>query len=114
MSAHLESPVPLPLLATLHLDPRICSLSGNPPFTITIIYTCVASRPIWALVSLFSEAGGYHIRIRDPSRGNGRIGVHSVWVDDDDPPEAHEDAQIAKLDPGGQFKVPYTFDVQDK
>jgi hypothetical protein len=114
MHAQPEPQVMLPVSTNLHLEPSTCSLSGNPPFTITIIYTCITSRPIWVLISLFSEAGGYHIRIRDPSRGNGRIGVHSGRVTDDDPPEPYEDAQVLRLDPEGQFKVPYTFTVDDK
>jgi hypothetical protein len=40
--------------------------------------------------------------------------VHSRIVTDDDPPEPYEDAQMLRLDPKGQFRLPYTFTVKDK
>jgi hypothetical protein len=40
--------------------------------------------------------------------------VHSGIVTDEDLPEPWDDAQMLRLDPEGQFELPYVFTVKDK
>jgi hypothetical protein len=109
--AQLEPPIST-ILTTSH---STCSLSGEPPFTATTEYECTASKPIWALIRLFTDYGG-GIRIRDPQRKHRQIGARSTIIADEFDEDALglEDTELVCLEPGQKFSSSYTVSVVPK
>jgi hypothetical protein len=106
MSATQEEP----LAISLQSSASTLSLSGEPPYTVTISYICKTIRPIYALISLYTEhASG--IIVRDPNHWkapNRPIGCISTVQCDYDPVPEHEDAVFVRLGPEGTFESTFT------
>ncbi|KAF2127047.1 hypothetical protein P153DRAFT_398421 [Dothidotthia symphoricarpi CBS 119687] len=109
---------PPPFDVTLFLSSPTISLSGDPPFIATTVYTCTTLRPIYALISLFSDFGD-HLEVRDPNRGrlaDKRIGVVPTMVFDDWDEENLDfiDSRLVHVNPGEKVETTYTFSVVPK
>ena len=90
-------------------------MSGEPPFKAITEYECTVSKPIWALVRLFTDFSG-GIEIRDPLRKHRRIGGLSSIVADEWDEDALdlEDTELVRLEPGQKFSTSYTISVVPK
>ena len=114
MAQHGSQLIP-PISTILTTSPSTCSLSGEPPFTATTEYECLGSKPIWALIRLFTDFGG-GIEIRDPQRKHRKIGARSTIIADEWDEEALdlEDTELVRLEPGQRFSTVYTVSVVPK
>jgi len=112
---HREAQQEPPISTILTASQSTCSLSGEPPFTATTEYECTASKPIWALVRLFTDYGG-GIEIRDPQRKHRQIGARSTIIADEWDEEALdlENTELVRLEPGQKFSTSYTVSVVPK
>jgi hypothetical protein len=112
---HREPQQEPPVSTTVTTSPSTCSLSGEPPFKAITEYECTASKPIWALVRLFTDFSG-GIEIRDPLRKHRRIGgVSSIVADEwDEDALDLEDTELVRLEPGQKFSTSYTISVVPK
>lgn len=104
-----------PVSTTLTTSSPTCALNGKPPFTATTTYECTTSRPIWALIRLFTDFGG-GIEIRDPQRKHRRMGPPSTIVADEWDTDALDldDTVLVRLEPNQKFSTSYTFSVVPK
>lgn len=105
----------LPLAATITVSSPTCSITGQPPFVATITYKNITGRPIWALVSRFSDFGD-GLKIRDPTRNNRRIGPTSSMIQDewDDYALDLRDTQLLRLESEESWLRSYRFWVEKK
>ncbi len=115
MTTHCDAQQEPPVSTTVVISPSTCSLSGSPPFRAITEYECTASKPIWALVSLWADFSG-GIEIRDPLRKHRRIGGGSIIDADEWDEEALdlEDTALIRLEPGQKFSTSYTVSVVPK
>ena len=99
----------------LTLSGPSCSLKGQPPLTATTAYSCTASQPIWALVSLYTQFGG-GIDTRDRERDHRRGGPPCTIIDDEFDTEApgSRGQRNSALGPGEDFSTVYTLSAVAK
>jgi len=104
-----------PVVYSISPSADTLSLSGQPPFYITIKATSLSERPIWAFISLFSW-WCYRLRIRDPSRTKHKIGPSSTCIQDewDEEELDREDAAVVRLTKDQPHELRYRIEVQDK
>jgi hypothetical protein len=108
-----------PVSTTLTTSSPTLSLDGQPPFVAITEYECTTSKPIWALVGLFTHVGN-GILIRDPQRlvsgKPRRIGPTSTIYEDDWDDKALdlEETELVRLEPGRKFSTSYTISVVPK
>jgi hypothetical protein len=104
-----------PVSTTLTTSSPTCSLIGEPPFTATTTYERTTSRPIWALVRLFTDFGG-GIEIRDPVRKHRQVGARSTIIADEWDEHALDldDTALVWLESGQTFSTLYTVSVVPK
>jgi hypothetical protein len=94
-------------------------LTGDPPFIISTTYECTTSRPIWALIFLWSEDGEGTI-IRDPERRNRVVGPASIryctdgWEDEDFERYEIEDSLMLRMEPGRRFSTCYKMSTEPR
>ncbi|KAJ9635200.1 hypothetical protein H2199_008686 [Coniosporium tulheliwenetii] len=110
------SPSGPPVTISLTTSSPTCSLSGSPPFTVSIEWTLSGSRPIWALISL-NSGRTYGIVIRDPSRKGRRIGPPTTFIADEGVltiEEDDEDVTLVRIGPNKPCRISYTFTTEPK
>ena len=100
-----------PLKTTISTSQPTCSLSGQPPFTISVLWALTTQRSIIALRTV-DRGRPMDIEIRDLQRNSRRIGLLSSWVGEDvDPPEQTE---LVRIGPDGSFLQTYTLSKEAK
>jgi hypothetical protein len=109
--------LPPPCRVGLRTSPSTCSVSGNPPFSAIITYTCINERPTWFLITLFSDFAS-NIIVRDPNHPKGkdrRIGPFPTMQDEWDQKQVDfEDSELVCLGPGESFETAYTFRIEER
>ena len=105
----------VPVSATIRGSAETCHRSGNPPFSVTIIFECTIGATIWVLRPLFTDfCEG--VEIRDPARNHRRVGPMSTsFVDDTGPADSETyDTELLRLEPRQQVTRTYTFTTERK
>jgi hypothetical protein len=110
-----------PCSIDLRISSPTCSISGKPPFSTVTTYTCNTVKPIWILISLFSDFAD-RVIVRDPNhpRGKDREGndrrrgcYPSMQNEEFDKEELEfEDSKLVRLEPGETIETTYTLFVE--
>lgn len=103
----------LPVTARISASAETCHRSGSPPFTVTIIYECTATAPLWVFYPLQTEFNA-GVEARDPTRNHRRIGPVSTYFDDERTVDITEDKAFLRLEPYDQLITRYTFTTEMK
>jgi hypothetical protein len=108
-----------PVSSSVSVSSNTCSLTGEPPFTITTTYECITSHPISALIYQNSEWGN-GAEIRDPERRCRRVGPTSIryctdgWEDEDWDRYEIEDSILLRMEPGQKFSTCYVVSAETR
>ena len=106
---------PPPVTASLSTSAPICATSGDPPFTVSLIWRLHSSRPIYALV-LREEGRNFGLEIRDPERNGRRVGPppNVLQGDMDDAISNDEEIYVALNGLEDGFSEDYTLDTKER
>ncbi|KAL9108047.1 MAG: hypothetical protein Q9227_007153 [Pyrenula ochraceoflavens] len=100
-----------PLTTCLSTSQPICALSGDPPFTISILWTLTSLQSITALRTV-DRGRPLDIEIRDLQRNSRRIGLQSTYIGGDESPP--EETELIHLTPGRPFRQSYTLSTETR
>ena len=123
-TTRLALPPPPPVTASLSTSTPTCSLTGNPPFTISLDWKLANNGPR-AICALQTRERGHNIgiEIRDPERKGRRIGPPSDRLshhhEEEEEEEENEDGPpdeevLFRLRHGTPIQQAYTFTVSPK
>ena len=104
-----------PVSTTISLSSPTCSIHGDPEFTVTYAHENIGTKPIWALVRLWSDyCNGFEAR--DPQERNRRRGLPPTMLADEWDEDALDlkDTERIHLDPGQTMSKSYTFSAGEK
>ena len=111
----MNKSLPPPVTTVIHMSTSTCSLSGDPPFTVSYTHENTGTEPIWTLASRFSNfCNGFAAReYPDGERRRGLVSLINSSEWDDDALDL-EDTELVKLDPGQAMCRSYTLSAVEK
>lgn len=108
-----------PVSTMVSLSSPTCSVHGNPEFTVTYAHENTGTKPIWALVRLWTDyCNGFIARAHNPQtpREKRPRGLPPTILADEWDEDALDlnDTELIKLNPGQTMSRSYTFSVDEK